>query len=982
MNAHINRYIYSFLLLLASLFVWNNLEAQFFSLGTDPGRTKWNYTESENFRVIYPCEIDSLAKRYAWLLDNLKDPVQKSLNVKTRKIDVILHPYSAMSNGMVGVAPRRVELLTIPPANDHYVNSWEKHLITHELRHVGQVSKFETGIFRPLSWFIGEQSTALGVGLYMSQWTLEGDAVVTETELSNAGRGRDPDHLIYYKAAFLDEDYRTWNSWTMGSYKNYVPNIYSFGYLYLSFVRSRANNYDFMGEVTDYIISNFYDLGAMGKGYKKYTGLSRLENFEELKVTLTKKWREEDSLRAPFTTGEQLNNAEQTTQNRIEYTNYHYPVEDNGVIFSLKSDLNMTNRLVAIETNGQESFIKYMGRVSSPLKLANGKIYWTEYIGSKRWELENFSDIFSYEINTGITERLTEGKRYFNPSFSCSGDTLLVISYGVTGNSSLVMLSTPKMQQIKEVLAPEGFRLKESALARFSDSLQNSIFVNATSDTGNAVFALLGDFKSLESAKFEWREIVKPIQKIISDLSFDQESEKLWFISDLDGVKNLYSLDLDKEQVTKITNARFGISGFLHSQNGSLIISNFTKNGYNLINTKESSLANKVSLFEKPYIDQVALGLSKEAGFLADTLKVPEETGYLSKRFNKAQNLFKIHSWAPLYYNFDNIKKLSFENIYELVSLGVTAYSQNSLNSANTMIGYSWHNGFHSGHLKFTYYGLYPVIEIESNINDRNRQKISLERDLNNRLVQRNDTIAGSTFIRSQIMLYLPLNYSQGGWNRGVIPRIMWRHTNDSYYSVNEGNFSNYQYLSAGINLYSVLNMSHRDLFPRRGYGLNVQISGVPFSKENFGTLLYSSMYIYAPGVVEGHGLKVFASVQRQFAKGKNYLMSNAITFPSGYLNRPSSWAASINAEYAMPLFTGDLSLTSLLYIKRFSVIPFINYCRNVSYRGYENMYSVGSDLILDLNLLGMGFPLSLGARVGYTAENKAFFKLLFKTPL
>ncbi len=141
-------------------------------------------------------------------------------------------------------------------------------------------------------------------------------------------------------------------------------------------------------------------------------------------------------------------------------------------------------------------------------------------------------------------------------------------------------------------------------------------------------------------------------------------------------------------------------------------------------------------------------------------------------------------------------------------------------------------------------------------------------------------------------------------------------------------------------------------------------------------------MYIYAPGVVEGHGLKVFASVQRQFAKGKNYLMSNAIIFPSGYLNRPSSWAASINAEYAMPLFTGDLSLTSLLYIKRFSVIPFINYCRNVSYRGYENMYSVGSDLILDLNLLGMGFPLSLGARVGYTAENKAFFKLLFKTPL
>lgn len=994
-NYHVNRYIYSLVLLVLSLFIFNNSSAQFFSFGTDPSRAKWNYVESENFKVIYPIEIDSLAKRYAWLLDNLKEPVQKSLNVKTRKLDVILHPYSAMSNGMVGLAPRRVELITIPPANDHYVNSWEKHVIAHELRHVGQVSKFEKGIFKPLSWVIGEQSTALGVGLFMSQWTLEGDAVVTETELSGGGRGRDPDHLIYYKAAFLDGDYRNWNRWTMGSYKDYVPSVYSFGYMYSSFVRSRANNYYYLGEVTDYVISHFYDLKASGKGYEKYTGLSKRENFNALKIALAEEWAWDDSLRSPFTQGQYLKNKEASTQRGSEYTKYLSPVEYNGVIYSLKSDLSMINRLVAVAENREDTFIKYMGQISSPLKVSNGKIYWTEYIGSTRWQLENFSDIFSYDIETGIKERLTKGKRYFNPSLSASGDTLLVVSYNIDGSSSLVVYSTDKMNELNNIPAPPGYRLKESALVKLKYSSKlfgrpaDYIVVNATCDTGSAFFTLpvdsnpgLVDSNPALVDNYEWKEIIEPTQKIISDLSFDRQSGRLWFISDLDGVKNLYNYNLYSGQVTQTTNVRFGISSYLLTSDGSAIISDFSKNGYDLIIFQKSNLENQPSSFKAPYVNVVAQDLSKEAGFNADTLKVPEQTGYDSKRYRKGLNLFKVHSWAPLYYNIDNIKRLSFENSYELASLGATIYSQNSLNTAYAMAGYSWHNGFHSAHFNFTYEGLYPVIEVKSDINDRDRQEFTLERVSNRRLVQKSDTITGTPFVKSQIMMYLPLNFSKGGWSRGVVPRIVWRHTNDSYYSYGNKKFSNYHYMSAGVSVYSVLNMAHRDIFPRKGYGMNVLFSGVPFSGENFGTMLYSSIYMYAPGVIQGHGIRVFAGIQKQFTQGKNYLMSNAISFPLGYLDRLSKWAASINAQYAMPIYTGDVSLTDLLYIKRFRATPFISYCRNESMLGPENLYSIGSDLVLDLNLLTISYPLSLGVSVGYTGEKKMFFQLLFQTPL
>ena len=38
--------------------------AQFYVTGDDPGRLRWNYMDTESFRVIYPQGCDSLAKTY------------------------------------------------------------------------------------------------------------------------------------------------------------------------------------------------------------------------------------------------------------------------------------------------------------------------------------------------------------------------------------------------------------------------------------------------------------------------------------------------------------------------------------------------------------------------------------------------------------------------------------------------------------------------------------------------------------------------------------------------------------------------------------------------------------------------------------------------------------------------------------------------------------------------------------------------------
>lgn len=951
------------LIISVNIFVTKTCYSQFFSLGTDPSRANWRFIETPNYKIIYPEEIDSLARRYTYLLEVLRRPVLSSLNVNPKKFDVVLHPYSTMSNGMVGVAPKRVEFITTPPVNDNYVFNWEKHLVIHETRHTGHLSKFEQGVFRIAGWLLGEQATAIGTGVFMSRWKLEGDAVVSETELTSGGRGRDPDHLIYYKTAFLNGDYRNWSRWTMGSFENYVPDVYSFGYLFNSFVRFNSGNYNYLGDATDYLVKRFYDIDADNKGYKKFTGLTKKENFRKLKNVMTEKWRGEDSLRAPFTKGCKISGSNN------DFTNYSSPVElESGKIVALKSDLNSVNSLVLIGDGGEEEILSYMGRVNSPLIKSGGKIYWTEHIQSPRWEMESYSDLFSLDLKSGKKLKISKNDRSFNPFISQTGDTLLTVFYPVTGSSALRIYINDFSVPAKEIEAPGMGQIKEATI------ISGDIYITSVSDSGLALYRydLSGD---------KWIEEI-PAQKIsISNLK--GRGSELIFISTIDGISNIYSYNIQSRDFRQLTNSRFGIGSIGLSEDGaSVYYTDFSHVGYDLRKIAYDSMLWKPALFANVKRDDFALILSQSAGFNADTLVIPEKPEFVSKPYRKGLNLIKIHSWAPVYYNVDAIKSLSYESIYSAVKPGVILFSQNSLGTANIIAGYSWKRGFHSGHLKLTYRGLFPVIELSANYNERFRYHYTIVNETNSNRYQKKDTISGSPFFGSQLTLYAPLDFSSGGWSRGIIPSLIWKYTNDSFYSYENGEFANYQSIKLGVSYYRVLRMAIRDIFPEKGGGFNIQFSSTPFSGENFGSLLYTSAYKYFPGLFENDGLKITLSYQKQFSEGKNYLIPGILTLPDGYETRYSRWACSVNAEYAFPLIVKDITLTSLFYLKRVSLIPFVNYCRNSGEREIESLAAFGSDLILDVNLLGISYPLSVGLRGGYNLDKKTFVEFLFKTPL
>ena len=191
-------------------------QAQFFTAGDDPGCRRWYSIESENYRIIYPRGLDSLARVYAREMERFRKPVGLTSGYLPGecirgKMPVVLHAYNSVSNGSVAWAPKRMDAYTMPQVYGAEATPWPAQLAVHESRHISQMQFGLSHAQRPFGWFFGEMWNGLTAGLYTENSLLEGDAVIAETELTRSGRGRKADFLNYYMVCFDQGDLRDWD---------------------------------------------------------------------------------------------------------------------------------------------------------------------------------------------------------------------------------------------------------------------------------------------------------------------------------------------------------------------------------------------------------------------------------------------------------------------------------------------------------------------------------------------------------------------------------------------------------------------------------------------------------------------------------------------------------------------------------------------------------------------------------------------------
>lgn len=966
---------------------------QYYSYGNDPSRAKWLQIKTDNYSLIYPRETDSLARIYLKYLETQRGPVYEPLGIMPKRIPIVLHPYTTISNGMVTWAPKRSELITTPDVYDGSADYWKKHLTLHEMRHIGQIEHYTKGIYNVFYYLIGEQVTGLGLGLFVSKYMLEGDAVISETELSRSGRGRNADFTRLLRAQYLNNDFKSYDRAYFGSYVNYTPDIYVLGYTLLSCARYQTGQYHLTGRMFEEPRKYWYDVRSLANPLRRCTGHSLQYYFRESQKAYSELWKQDLLKRGTFTEGHPLitekkylrpiNQPDRNPVYKYQTRDNYYTEYRNGIhinapgskydnyLLAVKSGMVNSSSLIGIDSTGKEHFLRHFNGISSKFAFdGKRRIYWSETISHNPATLEDFSNIRYLDIYSDKIESLTYKSKYFNPAVSPDGKTIAVAEYPVDGSIYLTFISTEDGSLISRNKTPKGGELKEIAY------LNGIVYCTVVQEDGLSIMSFSND---------KWERISEKQFQSISGLRNDREA--LYFSSDLDGVLNIYRYFPEKDSLIRITNSKYGADfPYMDTISNNLYYSEFDTRGYYCTENSLEELPAVEKSFAQPYIHLFAETLSQQVqdscNSVCDNIDTFDEEKYPAKKYNKFFHAFRFHSWFPIYLDLDRAQSLTLENIPQVANLGVTLMSQNSLGTVVTTASYGYVEGFHKGLFKIDakIWGNLSA-EFKLDVNSRNQQIYKFDYE-NKQLLY--SELKGRPLIQTNLLVYYPINFNSGGWYRTLNPQLNWSYTNDSYYSYIDFDYVNRNEIRYGISYGQILAHGISQIFPRWGFGFHIFGSSAPRGNENFGNLFYAHAYAYLPGITRTNGIKITASWQKQFAENKLYYLSSYVSMPRGYNSkdyRPEDRFFKVTFDYALPLYLGDIAVGPILYLKRLQLIPFFDFAMNLRKDKNRSYYSVGADAIVDFHFLRFSLPLSAGVRYARTGEkvgNPNSFQFLF----
>ena len=955
-------------------------KGQFVASGGVSPKTKWMQAQGDTFKVIYPEGTDSLAMRYLWHLEQNSPAVMLGLGgIRPAKIPAVLYNSTVNSNGMVVWAPKRMELYTLPPQQSYPVR-WEEQLAVHESRHVGQITHFTKGVFKVGRIIAGEQAPSIGVGIYPSRWFLEGDATVAETELSNAGRGRSAEFMEYYRTAFLEGDARNWYRWKLDSYKYYTPDRYAFGYLIGSTLRYKTGNYGYAGELLPQLVKNFYNPNVRNASYKKVADGTPKSYFAQGQQMMTQYWLEEMPKRGTFDAPENV-----LQEREKGYQEYISPVKvGKDSILYIRHGFRHSAQLVLV-SGGKEKVIRGMASNVASMCVYGDDVYFIENVGDARWSNQVYGELFRFNLKTKEIKKYGKKNWYGNVQVDGNGELLQVVEHLPQGGSRIKVLSAATGEVKGVYAAPLNGQMTCAAW------VGEDIYALCITNEGQGLFRLHDG---------KWSVEIQEHSATMEDLR--SNGSELYFVSDMDGVRNVYGYSPQTGELTRLTNSRYGATAPLMDGN-TLYYSSLELGGRFPVKVDAAAAAGCGSEFSPQIADGSLTGQYRY--FVADELtrqasEALEAKGLLAKdgesgtsivkyavpfsqfkegveprRYNKLAHTFRFHSWAPFYYDVERILEEDYDNLHQVISAGATAYSQNTLGTAVTMLGYSYNKGYHAGHFKMKWQGWYPVVQLEADVNADDHYYVRLVSDSLG--VRQQIHMQDSPLVEMGALVYIPWNFSSGGWNRQFVPQLKWEMSNNGHYSYEDRMFKNANYLTAAVQYSQARSIARSEIYPRWGFGGFAAWRGALDAGENMGSQGYWHVYGYIPGFAPTHGIKLSYSSQKQNNAGKMYYMGNIASMPRG-------WSEDVygenyrmfSADYAFPIYLGDVNLMKMAYLKRLQVIPFIDYATNtkvVDSRGRSAttaMYSYGSAVLVDLAPFAIGLEMSVGFRYSINGNN------------
>ena len=900
-------------------------QAQIFSMGNDPGNVRWYQMTTENYRIVYPAGMDSLAGVYARRLEKYRNSVGATIGYKPNQayrkpMPVIIHPFTANSNGVVTWAPRRMDLLTVPAASHPIPLPAEDHLVIHESRHVAQMQPGAGKPYRWLNILTGELWPGMMAGIYPGQAFLEGDAVIAETELTKSGRGRTSTFLGYYDICFAEGDYRDFWRWRYGSQRLYTPDHYRAGYFTLAGIRTLYDDPLFSERYFRNIVTGWpFPIMNFQRTVREASGKNLKETFAEIAEHQRGIWEGEAALREPFMPSEKV-----TSPYRMYTAFSNLTVAGDGFL-AVRSGIDRAPELVRVTAEGDVKKISPFSSSASNLSYCDSlkRLFWCEQIRDTRWEMKSSSEIRYMDQDHHIHTLAGNGRKYYNPEVG--GTLVAVAEYPDEGGAAVVILDARDGSLLSRTIAPDGMQPVQFCWL-----------------DGNLYFtAITGDGFGIYDSGF--RPVLEPGFTSLSN-PFAKDGE-LYFTADRNGSEELYSLNLSECSVRRITSSRFGAS-FYRFLGDRLYYVSGARDDCSISSTALSDLNPTAVVFHDVRQAPVAEELSTQANLVHT--EPGDSSAVRIEKYSKLAHLFRFHSWAPVYFNYDAVSHLSMETLSTSAGLGASVYFQNDLGTMQGMLGYSaWMpaSGWrHSLHGKFTYSGWYPVIEASFDINGRDAVEYlpSHGYDVFKKTSKYVKTNTGLPSLNADVRIYVPLLFSSGGWKRGLIPEMDFNLSND-YFST--GSFLvPMESVKVSLRGYIMRPVPSSCIYPRFGIGAEAGYSGFIGLNGYTNSLAYGYLYGYLPGILRTHGIKWSALLQKQ--------------------GEPLS---RINLSYAFPFAPVDWSfLCPFAYVRNFEFTGVCSWSH--LFTSLKDTLTYSAELCARLgNLLLIPYETRLGVNVSYT---------------
>ena len=953
------------LCILAVLLTAAPSSAQFTNFGNEPAGLRWYQIKTPTYKILYPEGLDSLARVYAARLEQAKESVGVTAgyapNENFRKpLPVILHPYLAYSNGMVAWMPSRMELYTTPDFSAPLPMPWEEHLTLHEARHVSQMQFANHKRYRIPNIILGQLFQGAMDGAYAGPAFYEGDAVVAETELTLSGRGRNAAFLEYFRAAFREDDMRDWWKWRYGSVKNYTPDYYRVGYITAAGMRSLYDAPDFTARFYSRIFARKcwpWPLLVYPKTVKQVSGKKFRAAFAEICDTLKQEWARDEAVRAPFQP------SAQRTPAGKHYVEYYGGCRMDSTLFSIRRGLTESPKLVSLDP--EEKVPKVIAPFSgstSALKSNEplGRLYWSEVVPDMRYDLISFSEVW-YMMPDGPKQRLKKGTRWYNPAVSPDGRSLAVIEPATDGSKAVLVVDAFSGLELERFAAPSGMQPVEA------EWIGDEILACAVTSDGQGIYNVRQGFRRLLDCG----------PNTVKQLSVREGA--LYFVSDLNGVDELYRFEPEDGSVCRITSTPVGAGNFVFIGD-ELLYSETHRDGRHIFATPldelpQPSRADFAVAHNYPFADELTAGGPGTVDFTKEP-ELPEST-----RYSKLAGAFRFHSWAPLYIDYDAVDDLSFESVTSAAGLGATAFFQNELDSFSGSVayqlGYDDDRFTHAGELKFAYTGLYPIIEGKLRVGSDLPKWYYLQQYFSDFRYRRglvSAPIEGIPAFDASVRIYMPLSFSSGGWYRGVVPQLRWAVSN-SMISVGPAVYMNR--LSASLRGYVVQSTPESCIYPKLGIGAETGWSGRPGATGMFEPNLYFYAYGYLPGLWDTHGVKLTGTLQMpqgdaMFVERYIAVMPRGMGDYSDLTSEASAYPRQcrLTVDYAFPFASLDWSgLGPLAYVRNLECTLHGDYSYFGGSKKVESLHlgSVGAEICVVLgNFIWVPADTRIGVKYYY----------------